>query len=120
MRFPSTLALAVILTAACGTTEPRTSILRLSGTVTAQSTGAPVQGADLVLEVPAGPFGFGTRRTITDAAGRYSIEEDFGEPVFCDGMGLSAQASGFVPNVSLGNVRCTDELQVFDFALAPE
>lgn len=98
---------------------PNPSVIRLQGTVTEAITRAPIDGAQVILQWPAGAFGTGTEWAETDAEGRYSLERDFGAAVAtCEGLGATAQAEGFHPEFVLpGRIRCVSEVQVFDFAL---
>lgn len=97
-------------------------LLRLQGTVTDAVTGNPIEGAQIILQWPAGAFGTGTEWADADAEGRYNLERDFGgEPFTCQGFGMTAQAETYHAEfVQPGEIQCVPEIQIFDFELAPE
>lgn len=74
-----------------GPSAPTTELLHLQGTVTDVVTRSPIEGAQIILQWPAGAFGTGTEWADTDAEGRYSLERDFGGSTFtCHGFGMTA------------------------------
>lgn len=103
-------------------TVPTIELLRLQGTVTDAVTQIPIEGAQIILQWPAGAFGTGTEWAETNTEGRYSLDRDFGgAPFTCHGFGMTAQATEYHAEfVQPGNIRCVSEVQTFDFELEPE
>jgi carboxypeptidase family protein len=119
------LALLIFSASGCGITEPKVT-LHLAGTVTAQATGQPIAGAQVMLLDESRPFQFGNptlAETTTDAQGKYSLSYSVSGMGNCTGFALQfplvATASGFTEAGSPGELLCSESVQVFDFALAP-
>ena|SRR5450759_2096900 len=110
--------------AACGITGPETVTLRFEGTVTAQATGQPVAGAQILLVEPTFLGIGGVEKTrgssITDSQGRYSLTGQVDAKCVGSYFGIDVRvnASGFTTDAR--NVgQCNGALQRFDFVLAP-
>jgi hypothetical protein len=96
------------------------SVYRISGTITSATSAAPVPGAEFALRWSAGAFGDGGAVTESDENGHYHFERDWLAPVDCEAFAIVVSAAGYGQVIrDPGGVRCTSEVQRFDFALVP-
>jgi hypothetical protein len=101
--------------------EPTVTVLRFQGTVRSAVGLSPINQAEIILQWSAGAYGNGTEWAYTDVDGRYNLDRDFGGVPFGCYFGMTVQATGYRPQfVQPDQIRCTEEVQTFDFALQPE
>jgi hypothetical protein len=128
----SLLLVSVVLLCSCDSNEvegPLTVELNISGTITAEADGSPIQGARVFLRRMIVP---GSAETTSDGEGRYAIRLSLEKPGAyewadpCGTFKLEVRANGYVgqetwertdhfPN--LKGLRCTSEPQTIDFSL---
>ena len=120
------LCLFVPFVLACGLLEPGELTVRLEGTVTSADNGAPIDSIRMFAHFTEG-WVFTTQTTvasaITDATGRYALS--FGTEEGCKVYTLTASdltvrfasQSRERGTGIRASVRCTDEVQTFDFQL---
>lgn len=114
------LAVLLLLLLACGDdgTGPAVDRLRIEGAVSSLGSGAPIEGAVVILDLPPGT-GVPSRSAVTDAQGRYGITfAPNGFILDCRDFALTASAAGFQPAFE-EEVRCTTAVQTVDFELVP-
>ena len=116
------LLLLVASATACGITGPNQVTLHIEGTVTAQATGQPVAGAQVILYQPTIIFGADEKtlaRTTTDAQGHYALTQAVDKNCIgaLFGIAVSASASGFEENGSQIGI-CSDAVQRIDLSLS--
>ena len=119
-RRPPLAAAFVLGLAACGgdATGPAVERLRIEGSVSALGSGAPIESAVVILQVPQGA-GVSSRSAATNAEGRYVLTFDPGGFILdCREFALTASAAGFQPAFE-EEVRCTTAVQTVDFELVP-
>ncbi len=115
------LCLVVPFVLACGLLEPGELTVRLEGTVTSADNGSPIDSVGIFVHFTEGIFDFhGTTvaRVATDATGRYALS--FGTEGGCKAYTLTASATIHFASQSrkgAAGIRCTDEVQTFDFQL---
>lgn len=122
MRNPIVMTAILMLLGCSDASAPeRTTVIRFQGTVRSAAGQAPIDQAQVILQWSAGAFGTGTEWAETDVNGRYNLERDFGGAPFTCDFGITAQATGYLPQfVQPAQIRCVPEVQTFDFALEPE
>ena len=120
------LCLAFPFVLACGLLEPGVLTVRLEGTVTSADNGAPIDSIRMFAHFTEGLL-FTAQTTvasaITDATGRYALS--FGTEGGCKVYTLTASdltvrfaSQSRERGASFrASVRCTDEVQTFDFQL---
>ncbi len=116
------LCLFVPFVLACGLVGPGEPTIRLEGTVTSADNGSPIDSVGIFVHFTEGIFDFhGTTvaRVATDATGRYALS--FGTEGGCKAYTLTASDNTihFASQSREGaaGIRCTDEVQIFDFQL---
>jgi hypothetical protein len=96
------------------------SVYRFAGTITSAQTHEPISGAQFAVLWSAGAFGDGGDGTVTDEQGQYYFERDFEGRTDCERLAIAASAAGYEEvDLGLGHVRCTSNVQTFDFELVP-
>ena len=101
--------------------ELTVTVIRFQGTVRSAAGLTPINQAEIILQWSAGAFGNGTAWAYTDVDGQYNLDRDFGGVPFGCEFGMTVQATGYRPQfVQPDQIRCTEEVQTFDFALQPE
>ncbi len=106
---------------ACGLFGPSEHTIRVEGTVTSADNGSPIDSVGIFVAFTDGIFDFhGTTvaRVATDATGRYALS--FGTEGGCKAYNLIVSATIHFASQSrkgAAGIRCTDEVQTFDFQL---
>lgn len=107
----------IFVFAGCGDelTDPNGEVTRVRGIVISAATQAPIAGASVELSLGPGIIpDLGVVTTTTNAAGEYSLERN----ACGTGLFIAVHAAGFQPAFA-EELRCTTEVQVFNFALLP-